>query len=416
MFVNENRFIVRKDEFWVKSVVASVFIFSIAYFFGIVFEDTFFLPVPRLIQMVSLFFFFGGVLIQSNINNIGNKFDRIVVLLFLGYNLFIISNGFIFSGPYIKGHLREPYFLLSFLLPFVVLLKSNLLLQSFVANIKLTSILFLLGYIFYVFFKNDQNLGEQFLWTFGTGSGFFLLSFLYWENPRIMKNLLIALLGLLMATVMGRRNIMLTFGGYIVGAVGLYYLYSGKKALLKKIVFSLVIIVALILGYYYFMSRINTDFSVFMERATVNSREELLFFFFTDFQAEDYFFGRGLNGTYYCPESFDIASPFGGDVDYRTLIEGGYLQMLLKGGLVHILLFMAVIGRAMWKGFVRSNNYFSKALAGVCLLWLIDMVPWGMPSFSVRYLMVWISISLLFNSEVLQKTDADIESDIHRYL
>ena len=73
----------------------------------------------------------------------------------------------------------------------------------------------------------------------------------------------------------------------------------------------------------------------------------------------DWIAGRGITGQYFCPdieeEQFN---------DYRSVIETGYLNIILKGGFVSLILLLLITIPAIIKGIFYSNNILSKA-AGI---------------------------------------------------
>eukprot|EP00825_Cyclidium_porcatum_P051101 TRINITY_DN9290_c0_g1_i1.p1 TRINITY_DN9290_c0_g1~~TRINITY_DN9290_c0_g1_i1.p1 ORF type:complete len:146 (+),score=25.13 TRINITY_DN9290_c0_g1_i1:201-638(+) len=110
---------------------------------------------------------------------------------------------------------------------------------------------------------------------------------------------------------------------------------------------------------------------------------------------QDLIYGKGFDGTYYAPTIEEN--------DYRSIIECGYLQTILKGGIVNLALFLLIAVPAAFLGIVKSNNTIAMAAGTIIILWLIDMFPWGMPALSIRYILVWICIGICYSKEEKKK-------------
>jgi hypothetical protein len=110
-------------------------------------------------------------------------------------------------------------------------------------------------------------------------------------------------------------------------------------------------------------------------------------------------------GEYYCPGVDPLK-------DTRFLIESGYLQTILKGGIISLVLFLMIAFPAIYLGILKSKNILSKASGTIVLLWLIDMFPWGMPAINIRYILVWTCIGICYSKAVRSLTDAEIKASL----
>jgi hypothetical protein len=124
-------------------------------------------------------------------------------------------------------------------------------------------------------------------------------------------------------------------------------------------------------------------------------------------------FGKGMNGTYYYPmeeteQDDGIIYP---EEEYRNNIENGYLQLLLTGGIVHVVLFLLILLPAAINGIFRSQNQFSMAAGVMVLLWLIDMCIYGLPTLSFHYILVWICVGICYKTSIRNKTNDEIRSE-----
>jgi len=100
--------------------------------------------------------------------------------------------------------------------------------------------------------------------------------------------------------------------------------------------------------------------------------------------------GKGMNGTYYYPfeGETEVDGVIFGEVEYRNVIENGYLQLMLSGGVMHVVLFLLLCIPAIYKGIFRSSNQFSKACAIFIFLKLINMLIYGLPMLTVHYILI----------------------------
>ena len=104
--------------------------------------------------------------------------------------------------------------------------------------------------------------------------------------------------------------------------------------------------------------------------------------------------GKGINGKYYCP-GIDKDDTTG----YRTVIETDYLQLILNGGLVFLILLLLILIPAIILGIFYSKNMLSKAAAIWILLWICYLYPARVTTFSLHYILVWISVGFVIQNQ-----------------
>lgn len=63
----------------------------------------------------------------------------------------------------------------------------------------------------------------------------------------------------------------------------------------------------------------------------------------------DWLLGRGMSGTYKSP------SAAADDVANRSLIETGYLHLILKGGILLLIPYLIILINSVYKGFFRQR-------------------------------------------------------------
>ncbi len=128
--------------------------------------------------------------------------------------------------------------------------------------------------------------------------------------------------------------------------------------------------------------------------------------FMAKMDAGDLLLGRGAVATY---ETQLVALA----QDYlqgsrRLGIEIGYLDQILKGGIVLVLLFLAVAVSAAILGLFRSRNHFTRCLAYVIVGWLLLMLTAAVPRGEMRYVLFWLAVGGCLSRELRAMTNADL--------
>lgn len=128
----------------------------------------------------------------------------------------------------------------------------------------------------------------------------------------------------------------------------------------------------------------------------IDSRTFLFVDFFTDFKVDDFYTGRGFLGTYFSPYFQEWQGDFG-DSFNRFTIEIGFLQILLKGGLVLVISTIVIFMRAIYLGFIRSNPGTVNFMLSVWLLIEFTMLTIeNVPCFNVHFLLIWVIIGKMY--------------------
>lgn len=217
----------------------------------------------------------------------------------------------------------------------------------------------------------------------------FLVFLFYYLLNNKHKYITFLAIALLLFTVIfaGRRGSILMTLITIIFAIYLYlfkYRHRGNTKILKWIftITSIALLIAL------FYLKTNTLFAFLNERGLEDSRSWVEDDFFKSFDGKyfDWLFGRGLAGTYET-SLFDVK------LINRGIIETGYLNIILKSGIISILLFVIILLNSFIKGFFRSKNVILKAMALYILIHIIYLYPFGIPSFSLEYLFLWCSVA-----------------------
>jgi hypothetical protein len=137
----------------------------------------------------------------------------------------------------------------------------------------------------------------------------------------------------------------------------------------------------------------ESDFiSYLQQRGAEDTRGSVERYFYNDMERLDWIIGKGMAGLYY--------SPTMAEGNYRGTVETDYLNMILKGGLIQVILLLMILIPAVYKGLFQSKNNLSKAAALLILIWLINTHPSTIQVFSLFYVLVWISVGICYSDTI----------------
>lgn len=344
-------------------------------------------------------------------NNNHTRSGKILIYLLLAVTLSMFLRSGIYTlawQSYINPYLFVPYIAtLLLLIPSVPLIRS-----FYIANNGFMYLGVVLVFIPILRYTNNGNI--QFLFeTLILGASMVLLCGKYHNKRTIIWSIVCLSLGLLTSTITARRNLMVTIALYMM-ICGFQYLFGSKiKSMATRLWIILTALVVFIIGAFIFLQNQKGMFSTIAERATENTRDIVLANFALDFAEEpiEVLYGRSMAGTYHCYGSVgDNDNSFG--EGERPNIECGYLQMILKGGVIYMVIYLIVLIYAMVQGF-RARNQLLKACAWLLAVQLIDMIPFGLPAFNIKTFMLWMAIALCFDNNLRQKNDEEIQQLIY---
>jgi len=145
------------------------------------------------------------------------------------------------------------------------------------------------------------------------------------------------------------------------------------------------------------------------EELTTDTRTFLFEELFQDMSQSELWIGRGAMGTYYSPY-FDYIGQQGleGDSETRSVNEVGYLEMILKGGYVMMLLYILILLPAAFLGIFKSKNIISKMCGYFILAYLI---VWGIsyyPIYSAEYILLWMATGTAISGKNRRLTNKQV--------
>jgi len=247
---------------------------------------------------------------------------------------------------------------------------------------------------------------EVFSKTLGVPSGFLLITYIYHSNKRKLLAFSVIVLCLLLALIRARRAIAFMNVSYLL-CFYIIYLYVNRVKF-SSLLFSLIVIGLISFGgIKLYNANKRGAFRLITSRIDEDTRTIVEECFYDEMNAKDWIIGKGMNGTYFCPQ-VDESSDFytGGN---RSMIETDYLNIILKGGIISLGLLLLITIPAAVKGLFYSKNILSKAAAIWILLWLIDLYPATVNTFTLNFLLVWISVGICYSKTIRNMSDTAIK-------
>jgi hypothetical protein len=394
-FISDNKKLLRKNNlFWIGFIIYTLS-FTVA-------QTTFInFAVIQVFQLAGL-----ALLIPNALSIVNFKFEsqylKAFFYIFCCWSLTIVLRGFNLNSDFLKEMLFDAgYGLFPYLVPLVLLFPKKL---SFYKKIFFVIIVLDGFYILYdaIFIKNLLNsdrtnllsLGivEQFSRMLSVCNGFILLTFFYHSNKRKLFAVAISVLTLLFAIVRARRGLIFISASTLLFAYILYLMYSRERKL--AILIGLLIASVLFYKVKQAIQEGSGVFSSLSEHFDEDTRSGVEMCFYSDLTTRDWIIGKGINGQYYCPILDENIS------GYRTVIETDYLQLILRGGIINLVLLLLIMIPAVINGLFFSRNLLSKAAGAWILLWLFYLYPTSVTTFSLHYILVWMCVGICYSKKI----------------
>ncbi|HUZ58548.1 MAG TPA: hypothetical protein VMU83_07190 [Hanamia sp.] len=340
---------------------------------------------------------------------IENKYLNAIFFLYIFWQLSVICRGFQANYTSAKKMLFDANAgILLYFVPLIALFPKNLYSLK-----KVIDVIFIFGIFFFIydiiFYKyllsrtfETQNIIEDFS-SLSLPCGFVLLTYIYYSNRQKLLAGSVMLLTLLISIYKARRGLSAIFLGVLLSSYFIYLFNSSRKVF--NIYLSILLIIA---GIFYanslYQINKNSLFNFIAQRGETDTRTGVEIYFYNDFKTKDWVIGRGINGQYFCPgiEEDQLTN-------YRSYIETGYLNIILKGGIISLVLYLLIAIPALILGFFYSKNILSKASAIWISIAIISLYPTTVDSFSFQYLLVWISIGICYSRKLRYLPDDSIK-------
>lgn len=348
---------------------------------------------------------------------IEDEYLKIMYPIYLVWTLGVIMRGFLLEYNFVKILLFDAYMgIFLYLTPLILLFPKDIIHIK-----KLFIVIVIVGAVF-VFYdllfikdlivnydiKSSQSIIEYFSKTLSIPCGFILLTYIYHSKKMNLFALFVLGLTFLFCIIRARRALALLAIGPIIGSYLVYLFYSNNRAL--KIIFFILLSITITLGIAYSQSLMQyfsnkSATSWFMSRLSQDTRSEVEEYFYQDMKPSEWIIGKGINGQYYCP---GVVEGEGKISVFRRGIETDYLTIILKGGIIGLGLLILIALPAIIKGLFYSKNLLARASAIWILLYLFALYPAPVTTFTLNYLLVWISIGICYTKSLRNLTDKKI--------
>jgi len=340
-----------------------------------------------------------------------SSYFKHIYYVFILYQVFIVLHGLMggikLGFTDIWGVWQNNYIIWPLLIPLFVFFNKKIDTYVILFDwIYIVGIVSFFIFLLFPFILVNREPAELLIPGLTYGCGILLFYATYLSDRKVNVAFIVINIAFLAFVYLARRNNILSIAGFLIFAY-IVNLRNSQRPILFKLY--PLLLSFLILFAVSFTSVTGALTQKIAERLTEDTRSDLLVPFFIEM--DDYlYFGKGMQGTYYYPFSGEIEDQgiVFGEVEYRDIIEVGYLQLYLNGGIVYILLFLLVLLPAAVNGVFRSSNLFSKACGLIIFLWLIDMFAFGLPFLSFHYIFVWICVGICYKTSFRRKTDDEI--------
>ena len=359
----------------------------------------------------------GAGAVQLRIENI---YLKAIYILYCGWLCIVIARGFNLGYEFLYNAFFDAWYgILPYFVPIILLFPKNIFYLK-----KVFTVISILGIVFIGYSLvyrgqlqelannvKSQDIMEIFSKTLSVPSGFILITYIYHSNRRKLLAFLVIALCLLLALIRARRAITFMNVTYLL-CFYIIYLYVNRIRF-STLLFSLVVIGIIVFGgFRLYSANKKGAFSLITSRIDEDTRTTVEECFYDDLTTKEWIIGKGMVGKYFCEQVDESSYDYTGG--YRTMIETDYLNIILKGGLISIGLLFLITLPAVFKGLFLSKNILSKGAAIWILLWLIDLYPATVNTFTMNYLLVWISVGICYSRTIRYMPESDIKEIFSR--
>lgn len=342
-----------------------------------------------------------------------NSYFKFIFTLFITYQFVIVARGWSFNYTDIKVYLQTSYVFWPMVIPLFVFFDKRIETYGILLKwIYFSGVFFLIVCLGYPAILLKRLTAETFITLF-VPCGFLLLNAAYIKNKKVNVAFLLIFISIVSLTYLARRSALGTLVGFVLTAYVLNTMSDAKTKIFRY--FPIIIIVAVLV---LFSSSFENSREVFFNKMALRLSEDTrsgVFQMFFSSLKDHFTFGAGMNGTYYCPLwDAEVDGEIFGAVQFRNLIENGWLQLMLTGGITHIVLFVLVLLPASLKGIFQSSNQFTRACGIVIFLRMIDMFFYGLPALTLAYVLVWICVGVCYKSSIRNMTNDEIRTEFNK--
>lgn len=335
---------------------------------------------------------------------IENTYLRNIFFLYCIWCIGIIIRGFEFNYGFISQMLFFPSSgIFMYFAPLILLFPfDQLFFRKLFTFIFIFSLIFIVLAAIYsgILLSRDydnpitQDAIEAFAKNISLPAGFLLLTYLYHIRKWQIVALITMALTLFITIVRARRGLIFLSSSMLIISF-IIYLFTVKYRILVILISIIAIIFLLNNARELYNENKNGILTFLVERGTEDTRTKVELCYYEDMKPKDWIIGKGINGQYFCP-GIDEDDETG----YRNMIETDYLNIILKGGVISLGLLLIILLPGVILGLFFSKNILSKAASVWIILWILSLYPSPVLSFSLNYMLVWISVGICYSREI----------------
>ncbi|MBO3096745.1 MULTISPECIES: hypothetical protein [Gelidibacter] len=368
--------------------------------------------------VISMFFLFSVFSIyflcikdgkQLNQLSTGNRW---VIYLLLFWGVIVIVKSFTLNPQDWITNFGNVYMGFAWLMPAITVL--GLKIENWTVMFKSISFMFTLM-IGAFLFLSVLTINDEWIWLLRPLVFVLIIGFNRFTLIKKIQILIIIVVYMVVSTIGERRMeylwLIMVFGFLIMDRV---MSFRVRRTFIKYIIAGFLLVLTLIftLGYEY-VWRIVTMFADIQDSRTFLFRELM-----SELNFSEKIFGRGSLGTYYS-EYFEhtkwyvvdvLKKPWYGDSSTRITIEVGYLQMILKGGFIMMLLNLIILISSSYVAIFKSRNKFIKRLGYYILIFMILYLIELRPTFTPIFFILWMAIGTVLNKKYRLMDDEEINA------
>lgn len=381
-------------------------IYSLAFVYNRTAPSYLIIIANELLLLIGIGLVLYALIASIRLKNKTHGYVKFIVALLIIWFYVLVTWSMKFDFTFLKGKLfGGESSLMTYFVPLVVLIpKKILFLKKSITAIIVLGVLYFLYMLLFrdIIFKfygdsveNNRYVFEYCAKWLSVSVGFLALIYPYLSRKVRYFVAVLIVVALLTAIFRARRAlIFMTVLPVLMATVA--FLFRTKYKVMA-------FLGATILGFgvAFFTIQMYTSnkpglFENLTTRIDQDSRSGVDDCFINDFSVKDWVFGRGLAGSYFCPNVDENYTAVG----YRTMIETDFLMIILKNGAIYLVLLLLVMIPAVYYGIFRSKNLLSKAAGCWVLFWLLCLYPANVFGFSMNYLLVWVSIGICYSREI----------------
>lgn len=338
---------------------------------------------------------------RNNINYLGKaKYMYLALIIWCMFTIFRIDD---FSLTNIQSLFGLNFLFWAWIVPFIAIFGTKIEIWLELSNlIKGCIFIGATVSVITIFFGGSLSASPWVL----------LIPFLYFSKLLVSKNerfmlIIISFLGLVISYLNGTRADTV----YIIFALLLWVLnylrLPNTNKLIKVVIYGIFCLLFVTIAF-----QIDTiiNAAVSTDQLTTDTRTFLFVELLSDLNTVELMFGKGVMGTYFSEFFYRYvqAGLEGGDSPIRIIIEVAYLNMILKGGWLMVVLHLLVMVPAAYLGIMKSNNSIAQMCGYMVFVYLISFLITYPQHFSLNLLLLWLAIGTCLTRHCREKSDEDI--------